>query len=398
MLNVKDQIKRLARIGAALTSEHDLNKLLDLIVREARALTNADGGSLYIKENDRLQFVVSQNETLELRARERGETLEPFRPFPVPLSHKSIAGYVTLTAEPVNLTDVRKIPPDQSYSWSPSFDEKNNYLTRSMLTVPMIDQMERVIGALQLINARCWPEGPDTCPELASFDDLQQDLVQSLASQAAVAITNARLTAEIKSAHLDTIYRLSVAAEYKDQDTASHIRRMSLYSRIVAAGLGMTEREVELMLYSSPMHDVGKLGVPDAILLKPGPLDPDQRKVMENHTIYGAKILEGSSSEVLEWSRIIALSHHEKWNGSGYPNKLKGHDIPLTGRIVALADVFDALTSHRPYKRAWTIEEAVDQIRKDAGTHFDPAVVECFNDCLDEVIKVYHENQDHERP
>jgi HD-GYP domain-containing protein (c-di-GMP phosphodiesterase class II) len=397
MLSISEQIAKLARIGAALTSEHDLNKLLDLIVREARALTNADAGSLYIKEGDYLQFVVSQNETLERRFRDRGQVMEKFKPFPVEISNQSISGYVANNSEALNIPNVREIPENTPYSWNPSFDEKNDYRTVSMLSVPMIDQQDSVIGVLQLINARCWPDedgGP--CGEVVPFDDVQVDLVQSLASQAAVAITNARLTASLKDAYLDTIYRLSVAAEYKDLDTALHIKRMSLYSKILAAAAGMGEREVELVLYSSPMHDVGKLGVPDAILLKPGRLDPDERKVMENHTIYGAKILEGSDSEVLEWSRVIALSHHEKWDGSGYPNKIKGEDIPVTGRIVAIADVFDALTSIRPYKKAWTFDDAVDTIRKDAGTHFDPGLVQVFDKYLDEIHEVYKEHQEYE--
>jgi putative two-component system response regulator len=395
-VDFRDQIKKLTSIGAALTSEHDLNRLLRLIVGEARALTNADGGSLYTKDGDHLHFVVSQNETLEARARALNEQPQPFKPFPVRLTRASIAGYVALTAETVNLPDVRRIPPGQTYAWSPAFDEQNDYLTRSMLSVPILDQQDQVIGVLQLINARPWSD-PGRESEPAPFDELQEEMVRSLASQAGVAISNARLTARIKAAYLDTIYRLSVAAEYKDHDTAAHIKRMSLYSKIIAARRGLSEREVELVLYASPMHDVGKLGVPDAILLKPGPLDPDERKIMRNHTIYGAKILEGSDAEVLEWSRVIALAHHEKWDGTGYPYNLRGEAIPLTGRMVALADVFDALTSRRPYKQAWTFERAIQEIQKGSGAHFDPAVVECFMTGIDDVRQIYDEFQELER-
>lgn len=396
MLDIGDQIKKLTRIGAALTSEHDLTKLLDLIVREARALTNADAGSLYIKKGDALEFVVSQNETLERRYHDQGRVMEKFKPFPLKISNQSMAGYAANNSEVLNVPDVRKIPADKPYTWNPSFDEKNDYLSKSMLSVPMINQQGAVIGVLQLINAKCWARDGMPCDELIPFDELQVDLVQSLASQAAVAISNARLTQSLKSAYLDTIYRLSVAAEYKDHDTANHIRRMSLYSQILARTLSMKDNEVELVLYASPMHDVGKLGVPDAILLKPGPLNPDERKIMENHTVYGAKIMEGSDSEVLEWSRVIAISHHEKWNGTGYPNKLKGEDIPLPGRIVAMADVFDALTSVRPYKKAWSFEAAVNQLKQDSGTHFDPGVVDGFGECVDEIYEVYKKHQEAE--
>jgi putative two-component system response regulator len=394
MLNVSDQIQMLARIGAALTSEHDLDKLLGQIVREARALTNADAGSLYIKEGDHLEFVVSQNETMERRFRDQGKVMDGFKPFPLKISNQSIAGYVANNSTALNIPDVREIPPDKPYHWNQSYDEKNDYFTRSMLSVPMITRQGAVIGVLQLINAKCWGEDGGNCDEVVPFDELQVELVQSLASQAAVAVTNARLTTKLKTAYLDTIYRLSIAAEYKDHDTANHIKRMSLYSRILAAALGMSEPEVELVLYSSPMHDVGKLGVPDAILLKPGPLNPDERKIMENHTVYGAKIMEGSDSEVLEWSRVIAISHHEKWNGLGYPNRLKGEDIPLTGRIVAIADVFDALTSVRPYKKAWPFEQAVEQLRTDSGAHFDPGCVAGFETCVGEIYEVYKQHRE----
>jgi len=394
MLTIQEQITKLTRIGVALSSEHDLNNLLDMIVREARALVNADAGSLYIKEGDKLQFVVSQNETLEKRYRDQGEVMEQFKPFPLEISNKSIAGYVAKNAVTLNIKDVRSIPESEPYSWNPSFDEKNDYLTKSMLSVPMIDQRDEVIGVLQLINVLKWDSEELSHETIIPFDDVHEELVQSMASQAAVAITNARLTNELKQAHLDTIYRLSIAAEYKDQDTASHIKRMSLYSKILAKNVGMKPYEVELVLYASPMHDVGKLGVPDAILLKPGPLDNEEWKIMQNHTVYGAKILEGSESEILEYSRVIALSHHEKWNGSGYPNKLKGEDIPLAGRIVALADVFDALTSKRPYKKAWPLDQAKDEIIKDAGTHFDPNLADVFVSCFDEITDVYEEYQE----
>lgn len=260
MLNISEQIATLSRIGAALTSEHDLNKLLALIVREARVLTNADAGSLYIKEGASLQFVVSQNDTLARRFSDRGEVMEKFKPFPLEISNKSIAGYVANNAEILNIPDVRDIPSERPFQFNTSFDEKNDYLSKSMLVVPMIDQEKSVIGVLQLINAQCWSEDDEPCAELVAFDDLQVDLIQSLASQAAVAITNARLTTQLKGAYLDTIYRLSVAAEYKDQDTANHIKRMSLYSKILAAGMGMNDRRGRVGALFEPHARRGQVG------------------------------------------------------------------------------------------------------------------------------------------
>ncbi|MBU1041807.1 MAG: response regulator [Proteobacteria bacterium] len=179
-------------------------------------------------------------------------------------------------------------------------------------------------------------------------------------------------------AHMETIRKLSSAAEYKDEDTASHILRMSRYCAVIAEHSGRSAEEVDLILYSSPMHDIGKMGIPDAILLKPGKLDDEEWKVMRMHTIMGADILGDSTSKYLEMGAVIAATHHEKWNGSGYPRGLAGEDIPLFGRICAVADVFDALTTRRPYKEALTNDQAIEIMTKGRGTHFDPALFDVF--------------------
>jgi cyclic di-GMP phosphodiesterase len=199
---------------------------------------------------------------------------------------------------------------------------------------------------------------------------------------------------KIREAHLDTIRRLAVAAEYKDGNTAAHIHRMSRYSALLAQGFTLPPGEEELILHASIMHDVGKIGIPDVILLKPGKFTEEEREIMKQHTIIGARILSGSSSEFLQAGEVIALSHHEKWDGSGYPKGLVGEDIPLWGRICAVADVFDALTSERPYKKALPNEKAYEIIREGCGKHFDPHIVDVFFQQLDEVVTIqgqYHE-------
>lgn len=195
-------------------------------------------------------------------------------------------------------------------------------------------------------------------------------------------------TRELRETHFQIVQRLSRAAEYRDNDTGAHIVRMSRFSTLLARQLGMSDRECENILHASPMHDVGKIGIPDDILLKPGKLTPDEWEVMKTHSMLGYEILEGDESELLSMARDIALSHHEKWDGRGYPYGTQGEDIPLVGRIVALADVFDALTSERPYKKAWEIPKAVEFINDQSGAHFDPAVVSSFNKCLTEFIHV----------
>ena len=193
---------------------------------------------------------------------------------------------------------------------------------------------------------------------------------------------------ELQRTRLEIIQRLGRAAEYKDNETGHHVMRMSHYSQLIAQALGKSERWCEKLLHAAPMHDIGKIGIPDAIMLKPGKLTDDEFDVMKTHPRIGAEILGNSTAELMLMAKNVALYHHEKWNGSGYPERLSGKDIPLEARIVALADVFDALTSERPYKRAWSVEEACEYIHDSRGEHFDPEVVEAFDQCLPDILKI----------
>jgi putative two-component system response regulator len=188
----------------------------------------------------------------------------------------------------------------------------------------------------------------------------------------------AKATSVIAQREHELIVRLSKAAEFRDPETGAHISRMANYSLIIAEGLRLTAEECDLILQSAPMHDVGKLGIPDGILLKPGKLDADEFAIMQTHTTIGHAILRDSSSQLIALGAEIALTHHEKFDGSGYPAGLAGETIPLPGRIVAVADVFDALTSERPYKPAWTVERARALLEENRGSHFDPACVDAF--------------------
>ncbi|MDQ7826095.1 MAG: HD domain-containing protein [Candidatus Eremiobacteraeota bacterium] len=199
---------------------------------------------------------------------------------------------------------------------------------------------------------------------------------------------------QVQKASLETIYRLARASEFKDEDTGFHVLRVGHYSYTVAQALGLDREFMEKLLHAAPMHDVGKIGVPDSILLKQGPLDEEEWKIMKAHVTIGAEILEGSDSDVISMASIIAMSHHEKWNGNGYPKGLKGEEIPLEGRITAIADVFDALVSVRPYKKSMPVEKAVEIIKKDSGTHFDPTVVEAFMKSFDTILEVREKFKD----
>lgn len=202
---------------------------------------------------------------------------------------------------------------------------------------------------------------------------------RQLADRAAwLADAVAEATRTIAAREEEIIMRLARAAEHRDCDTGAHIVRMARYCEIVARRLGLSPEVCHTIYLAAPMHDVGKIGIIDSVLLKPGKLSPDERAVIERHTLYGEEILEGSQSELIELARDIAGAHHERWDGCGYPRGLAGEQIPLAGRIAAVADVFDALTSARPYKAPWSPEAARDRIVAESGRHFDPACVTAF--------------------
>ncbi len=205
-------------------------------------------------------------------------------------------------------------------------------------------------------------------------------------------------TADIRDREKELIFRISRAAEFRDPETGAHIQRMAYYSQVVARNLGLDGKQQRLILEAAPMHDVGKIGIPDYILLKPGKLTHDEFEIMKGHARLGHELLAGSSSETISAGAEIAISHHEKYDGSGYPHQLAGKSIPLFGRIVAVADVFDALTSERPYKKAWSLEDAVVFLEEGRGKHFDPMCVEAFLAGWDDVIKIRQRFQDEIAP
>jgi len=203
---------------------------------------------------------------------------------------------------------------------------------------------------------------------------------------------------EIKSSYLETIYRLTLAAEFKDEDTAMHIKRISYYCKNLSKHLGQSDEFCEIIYYAGPMHDIGKIGIPDNILLKPGELTPEEFEIIQSHTTIGGRILSGSSSEFLAAAEVVALSHHERWDGTGYPRGLKGEDIPLMGRIMNIVDQYDSLRSKRPYKVPFSHEQSVDIISKSDGRtkpeHFDPKILGAFIDAGDEFDRIFEGYQD----
>src|SRR5689334_8482630 len=201
-------------------------------------------------------------------------------------------------------------------------------------------------------------------------------------------------TREVREREKETLLRLARAGEFRDEETGYHLIRMSRYSRLIANALGLEHEEAETIELAAPLHDIGKIGIPDQILLKPAKLDSTEWEVMRRHPVIGHEILKGSASKYVRMGALIALGHHERFDGTGYPNGLEGDHIPLCARIVAVADVYDALTSVRPYKKAWKPADALDYIRAQRGKHFDPRLADAFLGMSEKVLEVQRDLQD----
>lgn len=195
-------------------------------------------------------------------------------------------------------------------------------------------------------------------------------------------------TRELEESQKEILHRLALAGEYRDNETGNHVQRVSHSSQALARAIGMDENAAEMIFYASPMHDVGKIGIPDDVLLRPGRLEGNDLQIMRSHVEIGGKILDENKAPVMKMAHAIAIAHHERWDGEGYPRGLAGSDIPIEARIVAICDVFDALTSVRPYKPAWTIDDSVNYVREQAGMHFDPELVQAFLNILPEIISI----------
>ncbi len=253
----------------------------------------------------------------------------------------------------------------------------------------------RSSSAFPLMSAtRAWGVLTVYSDKLDAFTDKEVELLADLAEDITFGIASLKTKNELADTRLDIIRRLMNAGEYRDSDTGSHIKRMSLYCEAIGRSMDLSPAQCELLLVASPMHDVGKIGIPDHILLKPGKLDPQEFEIIKRHPTIGADILSNPTSDLLRTAHDIALYHHEKWDGSGYPKGISGTDIPLMARIVAVADVYDALTTTRPYKRPWTEEQAHEEIIRLSGSHFDPDVVNAFIGCRAEILRIKAANPD----
>ncbi len=373
-----DVLKGLLEIGVNLSAMPDRQKMLEMILLEARKLACAEAGSLYVLRDGRLRFVAAQNDRLP-----ESDISDVFLGAEIPVTTDSLAGFVASTVQVVNIPDADHLADNWPFRINRDFDASSGYHTRSVLAIPLRRPDGSCVGVLELLN-RLDPEGG-----AVAFPNAEGSGILSLASMAAVTISNALLQEELKAAHLDTIIRLSVVVEHRDNVTAQHVRRISRTARLIAETMKLDQRQVELIECAAPMHDVGKVGIPDAVLHKPGPLTTEERRIIEQHALIGADILGHPHNDLIATAHDIAVSHHERWDGGGYPYGLTGTEIPLSGRIVALADVLDALLARRCYKDAYSKGTALDIIRSESGKQFDPTVVEAFFRVADRVLEPY---------
>lgn len=340
-----EQARELVAAIQRLSLARSIEDIQEIVRSAARRLTGADGATFVLREGEHCYYA-DEDAISPLWKGQR-----------FPLS-ACISGWAMLNRQPAVIEDIysdERIPHD---AYRPTF-------VQSLAMVPI--RTLAPVGAIGNYWAR---RHQPSAQEI--------ELLQGLADSTAVAMENVRVYRELEQARLETLERLALAAEYRDDQTHEHTERVARTAALLAGALGRPEAEVSLLKQAAPLHDIGKLAVSDGLLLKPGKLTPEEFERVKKHAAAGAAILSGSTYDVLCLAEEIALTHHEWWDGSGYPAGLRGEAIPLSGRIVALADVFDALTHTRPYKQAWPIADAVSEIERLRGRQFDPKVVEAF--------------------
>lgn len=409
--NHDDKLQKIIEIERQLSEIQDVDVLLERILTETRKIVNADAGSIYVLDGKNLKIKYGQNDT-HLKELPPGTKL-PYTSFSFPINEKSICGYVASTKKALNINDVYRISESKPYKFNKNTDLTTDYRTKSMYTLPLKMANGKLLGVLQIINRK------DSEGNVISFDDESILLITHFSSSAVQALQHAYLTSNM-------VKRMLKMAEFRDpKETYPHIERVSSYSLEIydrwAFNHNIPESEIhryrDTLKIAAKFHDIGKVGISDTILKKAFPrFSEAERNIMKGHTCIGAQLFYPPESFLDEMSIEIALHHHDRWDGSseGYPGainasdfdikdgilpefvSLKGKDIPLSARIVAVADVFDALSNRRCYKDAWSIDDSFTEIQNGAGSHFDPEIVLAFMQVRDRIcsIKLAYPDED----
>jgi len=342
-----------------IADERDIDQLLILLADMGRDLISADRCTVWLLNR----------KTKELWSK----VAHGMDRIIIPVT-AGIAGCVAVTGDSLIIND-----PYSDDRFDKDVDKKTGYHTRNILSLPINDGEGKIIGVFQAINKM--PE-----PENFSEQDLEHLLLA--ATYTGKALDAAILQEEIEATQREIIFTLAETGEMRSKETGYHVKRVAEFSRLFAVKYGMNEEEAELIKLSAPMHDIGKIAIPDSILLKPGKLTPEEWEIMQSHASLGYEMLKHSDRRLLKSAAIIANEHHEKWNGEGYPNGKKGEDIHIYGRITAMSDVFDALGNERVYKPAWELDRIVKLFKEEKGHQFDPKLVKVFLDGLDDFVKI----------
>lgn len=390
-----ERLRNIISLDSELNQIQDVDILLERILLEARRVVNADAGSIYVVRDGQLVINYAQNDTKQ-RELPPGKKLI-YRVFTVPITHHTVSGYAAETGEVVNIDDVYRIPEEAPFSFDPSYDTISGYRSTSMLAIPLRTSAGETLGVIQIINKM------DAAGAVGSFNRDDELLVKHFASNATVALQRAQMTRAI-------LLRMIRMAELRDpKETGPHVNRVAGYSVELYEGWarhkGIPTDEIDRtrdnLRMAAMLHDVGKVAISDTILKKPGRFTPEEYAIMQTHSWHGARLFVNKQSDFDELAQTVALTHHENWDGSGYPGWVdiesgaplekhadgtavgrRGEEIPIFGRVVAVADVYDALLSRRVYKEAWSEDDALREIRSLTGSKFDPDVVEVFFESL----------------
>ena len=344
---------------AEVSSLQDYDEIIETLANMGKSLTSADRCSVWIVSEDKKTIWTKVAHGID----------------PIVLPIKSgIVGHSIVTGQRVLIDDVYK---DKRFN--PEIDKKTGYVTKSMMVIPMYDYNEEIIGAFQVINHQ---------GKVDVFDHHDMEYLTLASTYAAESLVSARLAQEVEETQKEVVFTMGSIGESRSKETGNHVKRVAEYSKILALAYGMSEKEAELLKQASPMHDIGKIAIPDAILKKPGRFDENERTIMETHAELGYHMIRQSNRPLLKTAAIVAYEHHEKYDGTGYPRGLSGEDIHIYGRITALADVFDALGSDRVYKKAWSDDRVFKLIKEQRGKHFDPKLVDIFFENIEEILEV----------
>lgn len=392
----ENAVFRILHITKGLRELKSLDAILDRLLLEARHLVGAQAGTIFLVEGSDLVFSYVHNDTLFSA---EAVTRHVYLDSRLPIDGTSLAGYAARTNQLVVIEDAHAIDPSLPVTFNASFDARTGYRTRAVATLPLVSSRDRVIAVIQLLNP------VDAAGEPVTFGEDHVGCLNLLADQAAAAIEVGLVTGEF-------ILRMSRMAELRDPgETSSHVRRVGAYAaelyHTIAGGFSLPARELkrrkDMMRIAAMLHDAGKVGISDAILAKPGRLTDAEYRIMQRHTVLGAGLFEPPSTDIDAWARDVALHHHQRYDGKGYPvtadappgcGSLAGEAIPLAARITAVADVYDALVSRRVYKPPMPHEEAFAILRRDAGSHFDPKVVEAFFTIQDVILAIRDKYQE----